>query len=173
MNSIPNKQESVHWLYIFTEVIQQPVFYSGMLLKNPPNCLKKIFRPLKTKKTCHGTYGEKPNNPKPAGQPVETLRSCHSFGVGSVKANELTDARGIVASHARFPGFGEIEKRSPLKKRGGETIILVFKPFGPFFFFLFRVVLRLFAKSMWSEGAQQLGRYTQTDSVKTYRLTSA
>ena len=115
-------------------------------------------------------YVEKTNNPS---QPptVETLRSCHSFGVGSVKANELTDARGIVAWTAGFPGFGENPKKVALKKKGGETII--FKPFGAFFFLFVQGCFAIICESMWSEGSQQLGRYTQTDSVKTYRLNSA
>lgn len=159
-----------------------PVFFRACYLKNPPNCVKNFLwkhqsTTLKKKRNLPLGLMFKKQITQSQPPTLETLRSVtYSFGVGSVKANELTDARGIVACTAdtRFRVSVKSKKVAlKKKKRGGNNHLQ--NLLEPFFSFCSGYVQGCFCDYVRKhvKWGQQLGRYTQTDSVKTYRLNSA
>lgn len=79
----------------------------------------------------------------------------YSFGVGSVKANELTDARGIVAWGIVFRVSVKSKKVAFKKEKGGETIIL--ETFWSLFFLFVQGCFAVICESRWSEGSSWVG----------------
>ena len=160
MNSIPNTQESVHWLYIFTQVIQQPCVFSGMLLKNPPNCVKNFLwnhHRFDLWKKKLGDLCLKPNNPKPASNRWDT--QILSLLWSRICEGQRTHRR---PGHRRltlpFSGFRWKSKKIALKKkRAGGNNHLSLQTFWSLFFLFVQGCFAVICESRWSEGSSWVG----------------